>query len=217
MGTRKSRIRPVKEAWNAMPGTSFFEKVEGIPMNRRILIFVGTLLVLVGLFIWIVYIPKTAEISRITEEIAGFEQRINVASARKKNLARHEAEQAQLDAQFNQLLKLLPDQREIPGLLRSITHLEKDSNIEFLLFKLKEERTKDFFVEIPVSMEISGKYHDIALFFDKVGQMDRIVNISDVSMRPISTYSTNLITKCEAVTFRFKVKSDEKAEKSKKK
>ncbi len=200
-----------------MPGTSFFEKVEGIPMNRRILIFVGTLLVLVGLFIWIVYIPKTAEISRITEEIAGFEQRINVASARKKNLARHEAEQAQLDAQFNQLLKLLPDQREIPGLLRSITHLEKDSNIEFLLFKLKEERTKDFFVEIPVSMEISGKYHDIALFFDKVGQMDRIVNISDVSMRPISTYSTNLITKCEAVTFRFKVKSDEKAEKSKKK
>jgi len=196
---------------------SFFTKVENIPMNRRLLILVGTLLVLGGLFICLVYFPKTREISRIEKEVTGLEQSISHALSKAKNLAKYEAEQVQLDAQFRKVLNLLPDQREIPSFLRSITHLERDSNIEFLLFQPKEERIRGFFIEIPVSMEVKGNYHDIAIFFDKVGRMDRIVNISDVSMRPVSEHSTKLITRCEAVTFRFREKSDENAEKSKKK
>lgn len=195
---------------------SFQKIVEDIPMNRRLLIFVGTLLVLGGLFMWFVYIPNTGKVSRIETEIAGLEQGIKRAFSKAKNLQTYKTEQIQLDAQFRKVLKLLPNEREIPRFLRSITHLERDSNIEFLLFIPKEERTRGFFIEIPVSMEIKGNYHDIALFFDKVGRMDRIVNISDISMRPISEYSTRLITRCEAVTFRFREKSDEKSEKIKK-
>ena len=195
---------------------SFQKIVEDIPMNRRLLIFAGTLLVLGGLFMWLVYIPNTGKVSRIETEIAGLEQGIKRAFSKAKNLQTYKTEQIQLDAQFRKVLKLLPNEREIPRFLRSITHLERDSNIEFLLFIPKEERTRGFFIEIPVSMEIKGNYHDIALFFDKVGRMDRIVNISDISMRPISEYSTRLITRCEAVTFRFREKSDEKSEKTKK-
>jgi len=190
---------------------SFQKIVEDIPMNRRLLIFAGTLLVLGGLFMWLVYIPNTGKISRIETEIAGLEQGIKRAFSKAKYLQTYKTEQIQLDAEFRKVLKLLPNEREIPRFLRSITHLERDSNIEFLLFIPKEERTRGFFIEIPVSMEIKGNYHDIALFFDKVGRMDRIVNISDISMRPISEYSTRLITRCEAVTFRFREKSDEKS------
>jgi len=200
-----------------MPESSFIKKVENIPMNRRVLIFTGALLALGGLFMWLMYLPKIGEISRVEKEITGFEQRISRALSNVKNLARYEEELAQLDARFRKVLKLLPDKGEIPNLLRSITHLERGSNIEFLLFQPKEERTRGFLIEIPVSIEVKGNYHDVALFFDKVARMDRIVNIPDVSITPVSQYSTKLITKCEAVTFRFRENSDEKDEKTKKK
>jgi type IV pilus assembly protein PilO len=200
-----------------MPEASFFKKVENIPMNRRILIFAGTLLVLGGLFMWLVYFPKIGKISRVEKEITGLEQRISHALSKVKNLARYEEEQAQLDVRFRKVLNLLPDQGETPNFLRIITYLERGSNIEFLLFQPKEERIRGFFIEIPVSIEFKGNYHDVALFFDKVARMDRIVNISDVSIRHVSEYSTKLITRCEAVTFRLRKNSDEKNEKTKKK
>ena len=80
------------------------------------------------------------------------------------------------------------------------------------MFSPNKEKTRDFYIEIPVSMEVSGTYHDVATFFDKVGRMKRIVNILDISMAPVKTRSTNLTTKCNAVTYRFKRKVDEKAE-----
>ena len=200
-----------------MPKASFFKKVENIPVNHRALIFAGTLLVLGGLFIWLVYLPKIGEISRVEKEITGLEQRISRILSKVKHLARYKEELAQLDTQFSRVINQLPDQGEIPDLLRSITHREKGSNIEFLLFQPKEERTKGLFIEIPVSIEVKGDYHNVALFFDKVARMDRIVNISDISIRPVSEYSTKLITRCEAVTFRFRENSDEKDEKTKKK
>ena len=166
---------------------------------------------------WLVYLPKIGELSRVEREITGFEQKISRTLSNVKDLARYEEELAQLDARFRKVLKLLPDQEEIPSLLRSITHLERGSNIEFLLFQPKEERIRGFFIEIPVSIEVKGNYHDVALFFDQVARMDQIVNISDVSIRPVSEHSTKLITRCEAVTFRFRENSDEKDEKTKKK
>lgn len=63
-------------------------------------------------------------------------------------------------------------------------------------------------MEIPVSIEVSGTYHNVAVFFDKVGQMERIVNILNVSMTPQKERSTTLTTRCDAVTYRFKGETD---------
>ena len=193
------------------------EKVEKIEMLYRILILVGTLVLVAGAFVFLVHIPKTEAIDQTGQEIAGIEQKISQAKIKAKNLKKFEAERAQVDSQFEEALKLLPNQREIPSLLRSITQLGADSNLEFRLFSPKPERAQAFYLEIPVSMEVSGVYHDVALFFDKVGRMERIVNIFDVSMAPVKERSTILQTKCEAVTYRFKENADEKAENSKKK
>jgi type IV pilus assembly protein PilO len=89
--------------------------------------------------------------------------------------------------------------------------------LEFLVFTPQAERPKDFYVEIPVAIEISGNYHNVAIFFDKVGRMDRIVNILDVSMQPTKEYSTDLVTKCTAITYRFKGDVDVNDKSTKKK
>ena len=187
---------------------ALFEKIEKIKMPIRIAIFLGTIVLLAGLFIWFIYLPKSEEIAQTRAEIATLQQKLNQAIVRAKALKKFEAEYAEVDAQFQEALKLLPNTKEIPSLLKSITQLGTDSQLEFLLFSPQRERPQDFFVEIPVSIEVSGTYHNVAVFFDKVGQMERIVNILNVSMSPQKDRSTTLTTRCDAVTYRFKGETD---------
>ena len=187
---------------------ALFEKIEKIKMPIRIAIFLGTIVLLAGLFIWFIYLPKSEEIAQTRAEIATLQQKLNQAIVRAKALKKFEAEYAEVDAQFQEALKLLPNTKEIPSLLKSITQLGTDSQLEFLLFSPQRERAQDFFMEIPVSIEVKGTYHNVAVFFDKVGQMERIVNILNVSMTPQKERSTILTTRCDAVTYRFKGETD---------
>ena len=187
---------------------ALFEKVEKIKMPIRIAIFLGTLVLLAGLFVYFVYLPKSEEIATTREEIAKLQQKLNQAVVRARALKKFEVEYAEVDAQFQEALKLLPNTKEIPTLLKSITQLGTDSQLEFLLFSPQRERAQDFFMEIPVSIEVSGTYHNVAIFFDKVGQMERIVNILNVSMTPQKERSTIVTARFDAVTYRFKGETD---------
>jgi len=191
---------------------ALFEKAEKIKMPIRIAILLGTLVLLAGLFVYFVYLPKTEEIAKTREEIAKLQQKLNQAVVKARALKKFEAEYAEVDAQFQEALKLLPNTKEIPSLLKSITQLGTDSQLEFLLFSPQKERAQDFFMEIPVSIEVSGTYHNVAVFFDRVGQMERIVNILNVSMTPQKERSTTLTTRCDAVTYRFKGETDATAQ-----
>ncbi len=186
----------------------FFEKIEKMKMPVRVAILVGTVVVLAGLFVYFAYMPWTEEIEKKKAENATLQQQIDRAKHRVRNLQQFEARWKQQDTEFKEALKLLPNTKEIPTLLKTITQLGSDSQLEFRLFSPQRERPKDFYVEIPVAIEVSGNYHNVAVFFDKVGAMERIVNILNVSMNPVKQRSTTLNARCEAVTYRFKGESD---------
>ncbi|MCJ7595069.1 MAG: type 4a pilus biogenesis protein PilO [Desulfobacterales bacterium] len=177
-------------------------------MPIRIAIFVGSMVLLVGLYVWFLYLPKTQEIADTEQQIAGLQQKLSRAIVRARGIKKFEAEFAEVDAHFQEALKLLPNTKEIPTLLKSITQLGTDSRLEFRLFNPRTESPRDFYMVIPVGIEVSGTYHDVAVFFDKVGRMERIINILNVSMSPAGDRSTALTTKCDAVTYRFKGESD---------
>ena len=187
---------------------SLVEKVEKIKMPIRIGIFAGTLVLIVAGFVFGVYLPKTEAIAKTKKDNAALERKIQQAKIRKRNLGKFKKEKEQVDGQFKLALRLLPNKREIPSLLRTITQLGNDSNLEFLFFSPQKEKPRDFFIEIPVKMEVKGSYHDVGVFFDKVGKMERIVNIFNVTMKPVRPRSIELKTQCDAVTYRFKGNTD---------
>jgi len=191
-----------------MDTTAFFEQVEKIKMPVRIGIFCVTILLLIGTFVYFLYLPKVEEINKTEEEIARLEQKLNQARVRAKKLEALEEEHTLVDAQFMEALKLLPDSKEIPSLLTTLSRLGADASLDIRHVRLQKDRPRDFYMEIPVSLEVSGPYHSVAVFFDKVGRMERIVNILNVSMRPTQARSTTLITTCDAVTYRFKGETD---------
>lgn len=195
---------------------SFFEKVEKIKMPVRILILVGTIVVLAGAFVWFYYLPKTHDIEDTEKKNRKLKKELVEVKKRAQNLEEFEKKFERVNLQLEEALKILPDSKEIPSLLTNITQLGRQAGLQFLLFNPQAERSQDFYIEIPVSIRVSGSYHRVAQFFDKVGRMDRIVNILNVSMKPEEALSTQLITSCEAVTFQFKPEEEKKEKEEKK-
>ncbi len=110
-----------------------------------------------------------------------------------------------LNEELSRALKELPNEREIPGLLRNISHLGRKNGLEFELFQPLPEVRRDFYAEVPVEIIVTGTYHEVALFFDRVGKLPRIVNIRNVKMSEPSERSGRIVltTTGEAVTYRF--------------
>ena len=194
-------------SWPALE--AIFKTTQKMKKGHRILILVGTLFLLSGAFFYFVYMPKNAEINQTQKAFAELKQRITLTNAWAKNLARIRDEYARVEKLFEEALKILPDKREIPSLLAGISQLGIDSKLQFRLFSPGKEAPQDFYVKIPVSIEVGGKYRDVALFFDKVRRMARIVNIVNISMKPKTPLSTDLVTKCTAITYRFKTEAEQ--------
>ena len=189
-----------------MQGQNFFEKIEAIKMQVRVLILLGTIVLLGGAFLWFVYLPQTEEIANTRSNIEDLNNKLRRAKIQRKKLPKLRAEMADLDARFKEALNILPNTKEIPELLRRITELGNNSGLDFRVFNPKKEKAREFYIEIPVAIEVRGGYHNVAVFFDKVGHMERVMNIENVSMKPIAPLSRTLITTCDAITYRFKGK-----------
>lgn len=206
---RSSAFRSISNA--------LFDTAEKLGQTKRIVILLATLVVFGGAFIYFVYMPKTAEIEQVQNRVDDLERRLNLAKVRAKNIDKIRKEFAQTEAKLKEAMKLLPDKKEIPSLLKTITQKGIDSKLEFILFIPGKEQSRNFYMDIPVEIEVRGDYREVALFLDKVRQMERIVNIRNINMKPEKPLSPELVTRCTAETYRFKVKADEPEKKPKKK
>jgi type IV pilus assembly protein PilO len=115
------------------------------------------------------------------------------------------AQLAALDGALKVAMKLLPETREIPELLTQISQLGLNAGLEFRLFKPEAEKRVDFYAEVPVSLAILGKFHDVATFFDHLAKLSRIVNVTDIKIAVPKANETDptLSTSCLLTTFRF--------------
>jgi type IV pilus assembly protein PilO len=175
----------------------------------------GLFILLVGPFVYFSFLPKFSKINSLKKEHARLETRLATAKAKANQLKHYQKKLKDAELEFKVVMKKLPEKKEIPGLLSSISQSGRDAGLEFLLFQPEPEQNKDFYAEIPVSIRVSGNYHNVALFFDKVARLSRIVNIDNIKMDS-SKGKRNLITSCKAVTYRFVEAKPEKASSSKK-
>ena len=178
------------------------DKVGKLSKLYRILIFLGIFAVLIGPFIWFIYLPKVKKIEDLKNEQQTLDSRLLRAQAKVRQLKHLENEMQKAQAEFKMVKKKLPEQKEIPSLLANISRSGHESGLEFLLFQPGPEIRKDFYAEIPVSIRVSGSYHEVALFFDKVSRLSRIVNIDNINMTSNKT-DNKLNTTCSAITYRF--------------
>ena len=198
----------------------FFKKLEKLSKVQRILISISVFVVIAAVFIYFFFWPKFGQIRRLKTDLKKLEKKLEVAKRNAAALKKFQAKMREAEAQFRLAMKRLPEKQEIPSLLASISKSGKEVGLEFLLFEPKPERQREFYAEIPVAMSIRGDYHNMALFFDQVARLPRIVNIHNIQMgRGKSKNKTSriLTTKCTAVTYKFIDQPPKKKSKSKRK
>jgi type IV pilus assembly protein PilO len=181
---------------------SFIAKIESLSKIQRILIFVSVFVLIIVSFIFLLYKPKLADITKLNKELGGLKKKLVTAKANAADLEKFQKMMEEAEVQFKTAMKALPEKEEIPSLLTSISRSGQDVGLEFLLFEPKNEVRKEFYAEIPVAMQVVGGYHDLAIFFDKVARLSRIVNIKNISMGRIKD-TQQLNTTCTAVTYKF--------------
>lgn len=197
------------------------EKLVNLPMKQK-LAGLGVLLIAIGAgFFFGLEKPKLNELKGLQDKLDKL--RSDVAETRRlaNNLPKFKAEYEGLKKDLDNALTELPNSKEIPALLTSITSAGKSVGLDFLVFRPKPEIPKEFYAEVPVDISVSGPFFGIANFFVAVSNLPRIVNISNVVFSDIKNdRGRNLVkVNCQATTFRFLDKSeikDPKNEKNKK-
>lgn len=98
------------------------------------------------------------------------------------NLADYRQQMTEMCESFRGMLRQLPTNTEIPGLIDDISQSEAYSGLEFKETKYLKERKAEFYTEKPVSIEVTGNYHQLGLFVSRVSSLPRIVTLHDLTI-----------------------------------
>lgn len=126
---------------------------------------------------WAARSEVQAELSRLRTEA---EQSKQIAG--QKPHLEHEIEL--LEARLQRAVRQLPTEKEIPSLLKRVAGLGQETDLNVALFKPGALVTKEFYAEVPVQLKVIGTYHDLGLLFERLGRLERIVNVADLTIRP---------------------------------
>ncbi len=118
------------------------------------------------------------------------------------NLEVYRKQMAEMEESFGALLSQLPSDTEVPGLLEDITNKGLSNGLDIESIQLAPEVRKEFYVELPINIKVSGSYHDIGSFVSGIAGLPRIVTLHDFSIA--KGKSTDLLMTITAKTYRYK-------------
>ncbi len=117
------------------------------------------------------------------------------------NLPAYKQQMEEMQQTFGSMLRQLPNSTEVPDLLVDITQAGLGRGLEFVLFKPEKEVRKDFYAELPISVEVRGSYHELAQFVSDVAALPRIVTFGDITIA--SGKGDKLSMTAKAQTYRY--------------
>lgn len=121
---------------------------------------------------------------------------------RAANLDAYRKQRDEMEATFGALLKQLPSDTEVPGLLEDITRTAIDNELVIESIDLQPERRTEFYVELPIDIVVEGDYHKIGSFVSGVANLSRIVTLHDFDVKPESSVN-HLKMNILAKTYRY--------------
>lgn len=125
-------------------------------------------------------------------------------SFRAANLDAYKAQLVEIEERFGSLLRQLPSDTEVPGLLEDITQIGLNSGLEFESITLGQEVAQQFYIELPINIVVQGSYHDLGTFVSGVSSLPRIVTLHDFDIAAVKDAgSSQLKMNILAKTYRY--------------
>ena len=157
----------------------------------------------VGLFYQYYEVPTREEMTGRETQLKALRADIAKGLETAKKLPEFRAQVDDLESRLSNLRAVLPEEKDAGDLLRRLQTVATQSNLQIKAFKPAATVVKTLHAEWPIQLELDGTFHNVAIFFDRVGKFTRIVNISnvDITGKPQPEPNSTVTTKCVATTF----------------
>ena len=143
--------------------------------------------IILGLFYFVYYKPKNEELVNIRNERIEVEREVAHLKQKKEELDKIEAELEQMKITLSKLEAIIPQKEEISNILKNMQQLAYDTRLNITKFIQNPEIIKEFYAEQPISVGVTGDYHNLAIFFDRLNTFQRLFNIEDFKIQALRT------------------------------
>ena len=185
-----------------MPITT--DSILRLRLRGRIILGVLIAAIILGLNHWQYYQPKSEELESWKQRNQMVTAALNEIKEAAAQIPEKQKELVQLKEELARAQAILPEKKEIPALLASVSGLGREFGLEFLTFKPLKETLKDFYADVPVQIVVLGEFPNVVIFFDKVSKLPRIVNISRTHMKSqLKDSKVKVETAALITTYRF--------------
>ena len=176
-----------------------------LPGQQKVGILSGLILFLLILGYFYVYLPSDDKLAKLAEEVGSVTADRDKKRALSANLPKLQKELQEWDSKLKTAVAQLPDRKEIPDLLSSLSTKARESGLEILLFRPRAENFQEFYAEIPVDIVVRGGFFNAVTFFDEVGKLNRLVNIDNIDLKNSKLGSEPVVLDIStlATTYRF--------------
>ena len=147
-----------------------------------VMVFLFALVIGIGYYLYIT--DKQDELARSEAEEQRLRQEYEDKAGQAANLEDYRKQKQEMEEAFGALLRQLPSDTEVPGLLEDITRTALDNELTIESIDLQPENKTEFYVELPIEVTVEGAYHKIGSFVSGVANLSRIVTLHDFSVEP---------------------------------
>ena len=174
-----------------------------LPWYAQIGAFVALAVVGCGLFFYYYEMPVRADMAARQAQLLALKGDISKGLATAKKLPEFRSQVSDLEGRLANLKAILPEEKDAADLLNRMQTVAVQSNMTIKGFKPAPTVTKQLHAEWPITLELDGTYHNLAIFLDRVGKFTRIVNISglDVKGKDKPDSNSTIAATCVATTF----------------
>ncbi len=146
---------------------------------------------------------KQAELLSLEQKEVQLRSEFETKTAKAVNLEAYKKQMAEMKVTFASMLKQLPRKSEVADLLIDISRTGLINGLEFELFKPEAERPVDFYAELPISMKVTGDYHQFGDFVSGIAALPRIVTLHNLMMKPVGKDTGKMTMDITAKTYRY--------------
>jgi type IV pilus assembly protein PilO len=157
-------------------------KITRIRRKYRILFMVTLCIVALAAVYFTHLVPQFDQRRLLAGEYQNAEQELARLTTMKNGLENSRKEYARLKETLETVLVQMPEEKDVPNLLRQVSVLGQDAKLRVKFFEPKQIQAKDFYLELPFELRYSGGYHNIGYFFDGIRKLDRIVHMASFSI-----------------------------------
>ncbi len=186
--------------------------IDGLAVNNAAIwpapIKAIVVLIIFGLIIgggyWFFIKDQYAQLERVEKTEQELRKKYEEKAYQVANLEVFKAQMAEMEETFGALVRQLPSETEVPGLLEDITNTALGSGLALQEVKLQPEQRRDFYSELPINIRVSGSYHELASFVSSVASLPRIVTLHDLTIKPTGGDGERLDMQVVARTYRYR-------------